>query len=120
MKATIAGQPIELVNLTPHPVTVFDTEGKTPIVTLPSSGMVRVPETVRILFEGDGDVPLVKIERDPHRLEGLPTPTPGTYYIVSDMAYQAATALGRQDLLRTGPAVRDSSGNIIGCKGLAV
>ena len=120
MKVTIAGQPIELVNLTPHPVTIFDTEGTTPIVSLQSSGMVRVAETVRTVFDGDGGVPLVKIEQDPHRLEGLPTPMPGMYYIVSDMAYQAARPLDREDLLRTGPVVRDSDGNIIGCKGLAI
>lgn len=28
--------------------------------------------------------------------------------------------LGRKDLLRAGPAVRDESGRIIGCKGLAL
>lgn len=120
MEVTIAGQPVELVNLTPHPVTIFDTDGTTPIVSLPSSGVVRVPEIVRTVFDSDGGVPLVMIERDPDRLEGLPTPTPCMYYIVSDMAYQAARTLDRVDLLRTGPAVRDSDGNIIGCKGLAI
>lgn len=34
--------------------------------------------------------------------------------------YQAAIPLGRKDLLRAGPAVRDESGRIIGCKGLAL
>lgn len=29
-------------------------------------------------------------------------------------------SLGRKDLLRAGPAVRDESGRIIGCKGLAL
>lgn len=40
--------------------------------------------------------------------------------IVSDITYQAALPLGRKDLLRAGPAVRDESGRIIGCKGLAL
>ena len=62
--------------------------------------MVRVAETVRTVSEGEGQVPLV--------------------HIVSDLAYQAAKTLGREDLLRPGPAVRDENGRIIGCKGLAI
>nr|DAE91327.1 MAG TPA: hypothetical protein [Caudoviricetes sp.] len=120
IKAQINGVECELVNMTPHPVTVFDVNGNQPIVTVPSSGMVRVAETVRTISEGEGQVPLVQIVRDPDKIEGLPAWAIGRYIIVSDLAYQAAKTLGREDLLRPGPAVRDETGRIIGCKGLAI
>ena len=110
---------VEVANYTPHDVTVYSMDGETPLVTIPKSGtFVRVAETVRPLFE-EG-VPIVRIERDPNKIEGLPSKVEGRYIIVSDMTYQAAVPLGRNDLLRTGPAVRDDDGRIVGCKGLAV
>ena len=120
VKAQIGGIERELVNMTPHPVTVFDMDGVTPTVTVPSSGMVRVAETVETVSDGEGQVPLVEIVRDPDKIEGLPAWALGRYVIVSDLAYQAAKTLGRDDLLRPGPAVRDETGRIIGCKGLAI
>lgn len=120
IKAQINGVECELVNMTPHSVTVFDVNGNQPIVTVPSSGMVRVSETVRTVSEGEGQVPLVQIIRDPYKIEGLPAWAIGRYVIVSDLAFQAAKTLGREDLLRPGPSVRDKSGRIIGCKGLAI
>ncbi len=47
-------------------------------------------------------------------------PSLGRYIVVSDLAYQAAKPLGRKDLLRAGVAVRDDTGRIIGCQGLAI
>lgn len=120
VKANVNGVECELVNMTPHPITVFDVDGNQPIVTVPSSGMVRVAETVRTVSEGEGQVPLVQIVRDPDKIEGLPAWAIGRYVIVSDLAYQAAKTLGREDFLRPGPAVRDENGRIIGCKGLAI
>nr|DAV40548.1 MAG TPA: hypothetical protein [Caudoviricetes sp.] len=120
VKAKINGTEYELVNMTPHPVTVYEMDGATPVVTVPSSGMVRVAETVRVCCEGEGEVALVDIERDPDHIEGLPGYNEDRYVIVSDLAYQAAKPLGRDDLLRPGPAVRDARGRIIGCKGLAI
>lgn len=120
VKAQISGVECELVNMTPHSITIFDVDGVTPIVTVPSSGMVRVAETVRTVSDGEGQVPLVEIVRDPNKIEGLPAWALGRYVIVSDLAYQAAKTLGRDDLLRPGPAVRDETGRIVGCKGLAI
>ena len=56
IKAQINGVECELVNMTPHSVTVFDVNGNQPIVTVPSSGMVRVSETVWTVSEGEGQV----------------------------------------------------------------
>lgn len=120
VKAYINGMVHNLVNMTPHPVTVYEMDGMTPVVTVPSSGMVRVAETVRVCCEGEGEVALVDIERDPNQIEGLPDYNNNRYVIVSDLAYQAAKPLGRDDLLRPGPAVRDEAGRIVGCKGLAI
>lgn len=54
------------------------------------------------------------------KIEGLPEEVPGRVVIVSDITYQAAKPLGRKDLVKVGPAVRDDSGRIIGCQGLAI
>lgn len=119
VKAVVCGQAAEIVNYTPHDVTVYSLDGETPIVTVPKAGtFIRVAETVTPLSEAG--VPLVKIERDPNRIEGLPPEVEGRYLIVSDITYQAAAPLGREDLVRTGSAVRDADGRIVGCKGLAV
>lgn len=119
VKATVCGRDAEIANYTPHPVTVYSLDGETPLVTVPKSGVfIRVAETVMPLSEAG--VPLVKIERDSNKIEGLPPEVPGRYLIVSDLTYQAAAPLGREDLVRTGPAVRDSEGRIVGCKGLAI
>lgn len=122
-KIILNGRTVEANNRTPHALNVYDLEGKNVVVTIPSSGMVRVAETVRTVSDGeDGEdeVPLVEIVRDPTKLEGLPEEKDGHIVIVSDITYQAAIPLGRKDLLRAGPAVRDESGRIIGCKGLAL
>ena len=118
-KAVVCGQSAEIVNYTPHDVTVYSLDGTTPIVTVPKAGVfIRVAETVTPVSANG--VPLVKIARDPSRIEGLPPEVEGRYLVVSDITYQAAAPLGRKDLVRTGPAVRDSEGRIVGGKGLAI
>jgi hypothetical protein cdivTM_28108 len=117
---TLNGKKVEAHNYTPHALNIHDLEGNEVIATIPSSGMVRVAETVHTVSDGEGEVPLVEIVRDPTKLEGLPEEKDGHVVIVSDITYQAALPLGRKDLLRAGPAVRDESGRIIGCKGLAL
>lgn len=119
VECKMGGCTIELVNCTPHDVTVYSLDGGTPLITIPKSGtIIRVAETVVQLTEKG--VPLVKVERDPNMIEGLPEKVNGRALIVSDIAYQAARALGREDVVRTGPAVRDDAGRIIGCRGLAI
>lgn len=114
------GKQVDVENKTPHALSVFGMDKETVIALIPSSGMVRVSETIKVLSDGEGEVPLVEIGRDPNRLVGLPEEVPGRYIVVSDLAYQAAKPLGRKDLLRAGVAVRDDTGRIIGCQGLAI
>lgn len=114
------GEQVDVINMTPHALSIYDMDKEAIIATVPSAGMVRVSETVRTVSNGADEVPLVEIVRDPSKLEGLPEEEPGRYIVVSDLAYQAAKPLGRKDLLRAGVAVRDDSGRIIGCQGLSI
>lgn len=114
------GFAIEADNRTPHALNIYDMDKENVIATIPSSGMVRVAETVRVLSDGEGEVPMIEVVRDPSKLEGLPEEVPGRVVIVSDITYQAAKPLGRKDLVKAGPAVRDADGRIIGCQGLAI
>ena len=114
------GFAVEADNRTPHALSIYDMDKKNVIATIPSSGMVRVSETVRVVSDGEREVPLIEVVRDPSKLEGLPEEVPGRVVIVSDIAYQAAKPLGRKDLVKVGPAVRDDAGRIIGCQGLAI
>lgn len=114
------GFAIEAVNMTPHALSIYDMDKENVVATIPSSGMVRVTETVSVLSDGEGEVPLIEVLRNPYQLEGLPEEVPGRVVIVSDITYQAAKPLGRKDLVKVGPAVRDDSGRIIGCQGLAI
>lgn len=119
VEVNVGGVVMEFANYTPHDVVVYKMDGKTPVVTIPKTGtFIRVDETVRPISEVG--VPFVRIDRDPNKIEGLPPQVLGRYLIVSDITYQAAIPLGRDDLVRTGPAVRDDDGKIIGCKGLAI
>lgn len=114
------GFAVEAVNMTPHALSIYDMDKKNVIASIPSSGMVRVSESVYVVSDGEGEVPLIKVVRDPSKIEGLPEEVPGRVVIVSDITYQAAKPLGRNDLVKVGPAVRDDSGRIIGCQGLAI
>ena len=114
------GTRVNAINKTPHALNIYDLEGTDVLVTVPSSGMVRVSETIRTVSDGKGEIPLVEVVRDPSKLEGLPEEQEGTVMVVSDITYQAAKPLGRKDLVKAGPAVRDDAGRIIGCRGLAL
>lgn len=121
-----------LVNVTPHEIVVSCADGHA-IVVLPPSGIVaRCAETrTPVLSLGmDGDpTPVAEwVACDGHRVplyhvlrgavEGLPDPVPGTWYVASAMAAQAATDEGRRDVLCPGELVRDAEGRPIGCRGL--
>lgn len=114
------GFAVEADNRTPHELSIYDMDKKSVIASIPSSGTVRVSESVYVVSDGEGEVPLIKVVRDPSKIEGLPEEVPGRVVIVSDITYQAAKPLGRNDLVKAGPAVRDDSGRIIGCQGLAI
>lgn len=108
---------VEIVNLTPHDVTIVTDSGN---ITIEASGEVARCEAFTINDGGiiiDGiDIPITSTEMG--KVTGLPEETEGTCYIVSRVVAEACK--DRSDLLIPNESVRDSSGRIIGCKSLAV
>lgn len=103
-----------IVNLTPHAVTFYAQDGKTVLNTIPSSGMARAAQSRSTIGDING-IPVCKTSYG--EVEGLPAPQPNTIYIVSVLTAQAAK--DRKDLYIVDDTVRDSSGQILGCKALA-
>jgi hypothetical protein len=113
---------VRLVNLTPHPVTLIDGEGKA--LTIPPSGTVcRAEERVEILghveVEGLGTLPVRRVEYGVP--VGLPDAEPGVGYIVSSLAARAVAihCPERQDVYIVADPVRDEQGRIVGARALA-
>ena len=112
---------INIVNLTPHPLTIFDGEGK--YSPVPSSGVVRVSQTVEQTGEVAG-IPVYETVLG-SEIEGLPEPYDDgdevRVYVVSRIASAAirGESPDRSDVYFPGPAVRDAAGKIVGCNGLS-
>lgn len=105
-----------LINMTPHPINICDAEGVI-IKVIPASGnLIRLAQfTVPQTFTVD-DIPVTKSTySEPN---GLPEYELGTFYIVSQLVKTACP--DREDLLVPAEVVRDSSGNIIGCRSLGI
>jgi hypothetical protein len=105
-----------LINLTPHPLDVYR-DANTHIVIPPSGQVARVlVHHVPVLdeeYEGR-DIPINRLEYGD--IEGLPSPEQGVWYVVSEIAGQAAAALGRRDILVTDERMKLNDGRVIGCK----
>lgn len=115
---------INIVNLTPHPVSVFSAINDE-IITFPKSDLPipRLQESrgnsvvlrafVRV---GDGEIDAFKIS---NTIKGevidLPERVLGTFYIVSGLVLDAVP--DRKDLISPDSLVRDDTGVIIGCRG---
>ena len=105
-----------LINMTPHSVTILDGNGNL-IQTIPASGgQIRLKtSTVPTGIEVQG-IPVTKtVFGEP---EGLPEKVEGTYIIVSQLVKNALPQ--REDLLVPAEVVRDANGNILGCKSLGI
>ena len=107
------------INLTPHTIVLHGRNGR---VEIPASGNVaRVSQTRSVLDEDAGPeyghVDLVRYR--PDQVTGLPTPEPGTIYIVSGQVLVACA--GRSDVFAPDTdkgAVRDPGGRIVGTTAL--
>ena len=108
---------MQIVNLTPHEVTLVRPEGTS---TIPPSGMVaRVAGTATITGWVEVGNLMVPITTQPFgEVTGLPGPQDGTAYIVSAMVADAVA--GRADVLYPADQVRDDANRIVGCRGLGV
>jgi len=107
---------MNVINMTPHAINIVD-DAKVVIKTIPQSGsLIRLQaSTVDAGFTVD-DIKVTKtVFGTP---EGLPEYSLGTFYVVSQLVKSALP--NRSDLLVPAEVVRDSNGNIIGCKSLGV
>jgi hypothetical protein len=102
-------------NLTPHPIHLLD-EDNNIIRTFASDGLVRLQaNTVNAGFTVD-DCKITKtVFGEP---TGLPEYQFGQFYIVSQLVKSALP--NREDLLVPAEVVRDSNGNILGCKSFGI
>ena len=104
-----------LVNLTPHSVHLHP-EGGDPIVIPPSGVVARVAQERRVVGRvpvGIGSTDCEIGVSDFGKIVDLPSPQPGTWYIVSALVLAAAPA--RDDLLVPSRTLRDGEGRIVGC-----
>lgn len=77
---------MNLVNLTPHEITLADASGEI-VRTIPSVGSARIATTQQVVGEVDG-FPVNQTTYG--AIEGLPDPAPETVYIVSLVVAQKA------------------------------
>lgn len=107
---------MNIVNLTPHQVTVRTESGDR--VFEPSGQVARVAVTSVQTDEIDG-IPVVS--QTYGQIEGLPEPQEGTIFIVSMVVRQAAQEKGRTDVVSpdTSPqgAIRNEQGQIVAVRG---
>lgn len=100
------------INLTPHDITLLNDEGVVERI-IPSSGVARL-KAITVQEPPVLGIPISKtVYSEP---VGLPPHETGVYFIVSQLIKNALPH--RADLLVPAEVVRDSEGNILGCKSL--
>lgn len=104
----------ELVNLTPHEITILSETGARVAVIPPSGSVARIAAASHGVCARVGGVPICDVEHGD--ATGIPDPRPGVRDIVSLVTALAVTS--RDDLLAPWGEVRDASGRILGCRGL--
>lgn len=105
----------QLVNLTPHTISIFNKETEDLIEQVQPSGTVaRAGTSVEVCDPMNG-IPIVKTSYK--QVEGLPAPQPYTYYLVSGLVKAAAS--DRFDLLQPSDLKRDEKGRVVGCYALS-
>lgn len=112
----------QVINLTPHAITIVDTEGQI-TRTIPPSGRVARVDTITTSDGAVDGIPVVELSTGQLRVEHadgttgeMPPWRSGVHYIVSTMA---ADAECRPDLLTPAELLRDDQGRPIGCRVLA-
>jgi hypothetical protein len=104
---------MNIINLTPHAINFVNAESQ-PLLTVPASGTIaRLSAKTVTVGEFDG-IPVTETQYG--EIVGLPEPQEGTVYIVSGLV--AGQCKHRNDIFIPNELVRDSEGNIIGCKSL--
>ena len=110
------------INLTPHPLSIFDEQGALVLSLSPAAGM-RTPRVSQInerVAEAEAETPngVVPVYRPQFgEVTDLPPRRNGYIYIVSRMVRSAVQ--GRSDIVCPGLPIRDELGRITGAKGLS-
>ena len=107
--------PITIINLTPHPVNLLDVDANV-IITFHSEGLARCSQNDIIIGKLNKDIILTKTSYG--EVIGLPEQSPRTFYIVSRLVRNALP--NRTDLLVPNQLIRDSEGQIVGCRSFSI
>ena len=110
----------QVINLTPHTINLVAEDG-TQLLSLESHGVARVASTTEVVgYLQVGGVAVPQTHTTFGEVEGLPDPTSGVGYVVSNMIISALAQQGirRNDLFTPGLQVRDEQGRVIGCRSL--
>jgi hypothetical protein len=102
---------MRFINLTPHTLNVVDSDDQAVTDIDPSGDVARVDVSRTQVDTVDG-VPVY--DSTFGDVTGLPDPADDTLYVVSG---KVLSAVDRDDVVAPGDLVRDSDGNIIGCRG---
>lgn len=106
----------EVINLTPHPVSLADTEGNV-IATFPPSGQTaRVATSTEVVAQLMGR-PISRTTFG--EVTGVPAPKEGVVFLVSTIVAQAAR---RPDVVSpdTGPTAVRKDGQVVAVRGFQV
>ena len=108
--------PITIINLTPHPVNLLDVDANV-VITFYSEGLARCYQNDIIIGKLNKDIILTKTSYG--EVIGLPKQSPRTFYIVSRLVLNACAGK-RHDLLVPNQLIRDSEGQIVGCRSFSI
>lgn len=106
---------MNIINLTPHDIHICDADGIVTRTITRSGSQARCAVSTVVAGSADG-IPLVCAEFGD--VSGLPETQPNTLYLVSLFVRQASP--NRTDIASPGEMVRNTEGQIIGCKNLAI
>lgn len=104
----------KIINCTPHTITFMDGNNSVLATIEPSGTIARASQTRDRVSEVNG-IPVNQCSYG--AVTGLPDPQPETIYLVSALTAQACR--DRNDVFITDDAVRNESGQIIGCRAIA-
>jgi hypothetical protein len=100
---------IKIINLTPHDINVI-VDGDVTVIR--RDGTVARVNQISTVVDKINGIPVSVVRFGD--VVGLPDPVPGVIWIVSALVKQA---VNRSDVVSPGELVRNSDGNVIGCKG---
>ena len=112
---------VYVVNYTPHTVTLLRADGSVHM-RMDSRGVARATEQVTSLPDltwdpfGDSGMTdaLPRVSKSFGEIAGLPEPMDNVNYIVSQIVFDALP--NRTDLLVPSGVVRDTAGQVVGCR----